>query len=228
MVESASDSPSNEGRDPSRPGEITTRIGNFADVGRPGCQWTVTWNRDGGEVVAARRATPAVAGPPLEVRTLARVPTVDYVHDILNSLTTSRAAPGADQPVSFERLARRLAQLNLALWDTPSTHGTGTLTDDDPFYLDYGHTYGNFDASDCRFIARELWDDLEDNAASAGDLLQGLIAEFRNDGSLASATSHALELVATTIAIYIALQEAYRTAHQTSPGPQTGRSETPA
>ena len=190
-----------------------TTIGIFTDAARPAGQWTVTWDPATHEVTATR-STRTVGEPGAEERTLARVPAVAYVNDLIEIIRRSPRIRRADEAVSFDDLAHWLTRLDHALADTSTaTVLADTIISNDAFYIDYGHVCGNFDPTDPTYTSPELWGDLNHSATHADQLLHQLAAELHDNGNLAAAAAQANELAIIALAMHIALQEAYSTTH---------------
>lgn len=202
-----------------------TTIGTFTEAAQPANHWTVTWNPATHEVTATRTTRARSSATVDIVKTLARLPTVGYIDDLLDIIKRARAATATtEHTVTFDDLSHWLTRLDRALADTTTAITLAdTIIDDDAFYLDYGHSCGTFDPNDHNYTAPELWHDLADNAAQARDQLQRLATELHDNGNLASAAAEAKELATTAIAMHIALQAAYSTTHWATPGPPSKR-----
>jgi phage-related minor tail protein len=87
------------------------------------------------------------------------------------------------------------------------------------YYLDYGHTRRDIDGSRTELLARELWEDLDDTAATASRVLSELIETLHGSGNLARAAAASQQLVELAVGLNVALGEAYQLAHRQRPGP---------
>jgi hypothetical protein len=202
---------------PARPGATEVPLGQFGSV-HDGGLWEVTWAPDTGAVQAWQ--TPSARTPSTTecARLLGSVHTVDYVRDTIDAITRTHGSDRWRSTHGVEELSRWLRMLRAAIdgeaWRWPAP----VHEDLRAYYLDYGHTRDLVDPTDLKLAASELWEDLDDLAAQARDIVRDLLESLDDDGTLARAARAAQDLVEVATALHLALNDGYHVAHHRSPG----------
>jgi hypothetical protein len=194
-------------------------IGEFGAAGAS-APWTVVWRNDTGEVYARPNSSLGPQSRRDPDRLLGRVPTVDYVNDIVEVITRSRGATDWKAHSGVDELARWLRMVTSALDATTASAASALAEGDNAYYLDYGHIRSDVDRSTTELMGRELWEDLDDTAANASRTLSELTEILRGTGNLAQAAAASLRLLELAVGLHVALSEAYEVAHRELPGPQ--------
>jgi len=197
-------------------GTETVVIGEFGAAG-DASMWTVFWQNGTGKVYARPDSPPGRQSGRSADRLIGRVPTVDYVHDILQVITRSRGDSDWKRDSGIDELARWLRMVASAL-DADSASAASALAESqNAYYLDYGHTRRDVDSSAIELLARELWEDVDDTAANASRALSDLIDTLHGSGNLAQAATASQQLVELAVGLHVALTEAYQAAHRQLP-----------
>jgi hypothetical protein len=217
MREQGFDPNGDEGGDPTDTGMVV--IGEFGAAGGS-ATWTVVWRNDTGEVYARPHSPPGARSRRDPDRLLGRVPTVDYVNDIVEEITRSRGATDWRRHSGVDELARWLRMVASALDATTASAASALAEGDNAYYLDYGHTRRDVDRSTTQLMGRELWEDLDVTAANASRTLSELTETLHGNGNIAQAAAASLKLLELAVGLHVALSEAYEVAHRERPGPQ--------
>jgi hypothetical protein len=198
------------------PGTGTIVIGEFGAAG-DAATWTVFWQNGTGKVYARPNPPQGRQTGRSADRLIGRVPAVDYVNDIVETITRSRGDSDWQRDSGIDELARWLRMVSCALDAGSATAASALAEVQNAYYLDYGHTRHDVDSSLIEFLARELWEDLDDTAANASRTLSHLIDTLHGSGNLAQAATASQQLLELAVGLHIALTEAYQLAHRQLP-----------
>jgi hypothetical protein len=201
-------------------------FGHFGSVAG-GEVWELAWAPDTGAVQAREISAGYPSSTAGGKRFLGRVPTVDYVRDLITAITRTHGGDGWRSTHGIDELTRWLRMLGAALDGEVWTWPAPLHQDLSAYYLDYDHTRDLIDSTDLELAARELWEDVDELSAQARDTARVLMEGLSAGGTLAQAARAAQELVDVAIALHLVLNDAYHVAHQRFPGRRSSADRPP-